>query len=340
MDSQWITNLDLTKTFLSDVISQPPVNVPTIFLDSVKSPDVCKTCSGNYPYVDIPCRSLLPFIKKLHLTWNVEPTSGALVNHHNFSLSQVQCPATIFVPHASEQTSGAHVNHHSFGLSPAQCEPNFMPHMPSEARVHDTYVINILPRSIPPKPSLPPTHGTSIDHHARSCDSWGNTDRCGCVANEDSFDINNSDSPLENMEDLAINHLEDEHDSHDDEQDQEDEHDSHDDEQDQEDEHDSHDDAQDQEDVHESHHDGHDQEPTDDGQNQQEPTDYGQDQQEPTDDSQNQQEPADYDYQEDYNDNNDQNDYQEDYNDNNDQNDYQEDYDDNYSYDQYDQDDY
>ena len=26
--------------------------------------------------------------QKLHLTWNVEPTSGALVNHHNFSLSQ------------------------------------------------------------------------------------------------------------------------------------------------------------------------------------------------------------------------------------------------------------
>jgi hypothetical protein len=90
----------------------------------------------------------------------------------------------------------------------------------SGARVHDTY-INILPRSLPPKPqSLPPKLGTDIAYHAgelvnafagdqaRSCDSCGSTDSCDCFDSTDSCDsfdsANRCDSPLENVEDLEI----------------------------------------------------------------------------------------------------------------------------------------
>ena len=86
-----------------------------------------------------------------------------------------------------------------------ECPPiNLLPQA-SVASVHDThFAINILPHSLPPKHHAGELVNVFAGEQARSCYSCGRTDRCGCGGNEDSFDSNNSDIPLENVEDLEI----------------------------------------------------------------------------------------------------------------------------------------
>ena len=129
MAHQKITILDNSHNF-----SLQSLKTPIVDISEASRCSAHLKCLTNCP---VPClKSYCPVEQYRKLS---QTTSAALVNYHNFSLSQVQCPPTISLPHASDQTSAAHVNHHSFGLSPAQC------HMPSEARVHNTYIVNISP---------------------------------------------------------------------------------------------------------------------------------------------------------------------------------------------------
>ena len=146
--------------------------------------------------------------------------SVAHVNHHNFSLSQkysCKCSSsylceTCFKKKLCEMFPVRNYEKLSQTTSRAyvECPPiNLMPQA-SVASVHDThFAINILPHSLPPKHYAGELVNAFAGEQARSCYSCGRTDRCGCGGNEDSFDRNSCDSPLETVEDLEINLQED-----------------------------------------------------------------------------------------------------------------------------------